>query len=414
MERAGENSARVCVPGENMALHQVPTLNPDQVQQFARDGMLVLPGVLDPQLCARARDDMWSVLNAHVPRLQRHDPSTWGPFTGDSTAGGEQVMRKPETNSHEGGDVLFECTNHRFTVRNGTSELMLDLCPRALFPIAEQLLGAGTVVYPAGLNADGNAVGPAFFDAGLQGGMSTHMDLRPDCDPSNRTEPLTINSTGPGFLNGQGTRGLYCTMPNSPNARTKIGGKGNGPFGGCHTDGGERGRVRLRVAAFIDDCPPGCGGYTIWKGSHVPIWNGLWDATRRTPEEVSASKSNKRVSQQSNSQFDGYKDAVMARVKQAAEPVEVTGPAGTVVLWHGVLAHVVGTNSHSDVIRQATIYEFHKTPGALPDAELLRRQEHDAPVPGLWDDWSQAMRHTAACGNHAATMPSSSSASAKL
>jgi hypothetical protein len=62
------------------------------VQQFARDGFLVLPGVLDPQLCARARDDMWSVLNAHVPRLDRHDARTWGPFTGDSAAGGEQVQ----------------------------------------------------------------------------------------------------------------------------------------------------------------------------------------------------------------------------------------------------------------------------------------------------------------------------------
>ena len=85
---------------------------------------------------------------------------------------------------------------------------------------------------------------------------------RPEREPPNRTEPLTINATGPGFLNGQGTRGLYCTMPNNPDARTKTGTKGNGQFGGCHTDGGETGRVRLRVAAFIDECPVGSGGYT--------------------------------------------------------------------------------------------------------------------------------------------------------
>ena len=47
----------------------------------------------------------------------------------------------------------------------------------------------------------------------------------------------------------------------------------------------------------------------------------------------------KHVSQQSNVSFDGYKDEVMTRIKQN-EPVEVAGPAGTVVLWHGVLAHV--------------------------------------------------------------------------
>jgi hypothetical protein len=96
----------------------------------------------------------------------------------------------------------------------------------------------------------------------------------------------------------------------------------------------------------------------------------------------------------------------MTRVKQA-EPVEVAGPAGTVVLWHGVLAHVVGTNARPDVIRQATIYEFHKTLDALPDAELLRRLERDAPAPGLWDDWSHATRQAAAA------LPSAS-ASSKL
>jgi hypothetical protein len=36
------------------------------------------------------------VLDAHVPRLDRHDASTWGPFTGDSAAGGEQVTLAPD------------------------------------------------------------------------------------------------------------------------------------------------------------------------------------------------------------------------------------------------------------------------------------------------------------------------------
>ena len=147
-----------------------------------------------------------------------------------------------------------------------------------------------------------------------------------------------------------------------------------------HTDGEETGRVRLRCAAFIDECPVGSGGYTIWKGSHVPIWAGLWGATRRAPvvapseeeeevqsvwvpktpkntrltqnnqnialdpaeeeeEEEEEEGKPKHVSQQSNMSFDGYKDEVMTRIKQN-EPVEVAGPAGTVVLWHGVLAHV--------------------------------------------------------------------------
>ena len=33
-------------------------------------------------------------------------------------------------------------------------------------------------------------------------------------------------------------------------------------------------RVRLRVSALFDDCPAGCGGWTLWPSSHVPIWEG--------------------------------------------------------------------------------------------------------------------------------------------
>ena len=100
------------------------------------------------------------------------------------------------------------------------------------------------------------------------------------------------------------------------------------------------------------------------------------------------------------------------------EPVEVSGPAGTVVLWVGVTAHVVGQNKHSDVIRQASICqrrnapllsfpasprltpgccladEFHKSVEAMPD-ELLRQRiaiTEGEPIPGIWDDWSEAVR----------------------
>eukprot|EP01052_Picozoa_sp_SAG31_P017437 SAG31_NODE_1193_length_9454_cov_38.779156_1_plen_94_part_00 len=68
-----------------MATHRCSRklLSTQQVQQFVRDGFLVLPAFLDPQLCGRARDEMWRVLNAHVPRLVRGDSNTWGPFVGD-------------------------------------------------------------------------------------------------------------------------------------------------------------------------------------------------------------------------------------------------------------------------------------------------------------------------------------------
>jgi hypothetical protein len=43
------------------------------------------------------------------------------------------VRRKPSTNSHEGGDVLFECTDHRFTIRNGNLQPWLGVYSWVIF-----------------------------------------------------------------------------------------------------------------------------------------------------------------------------------------------------------------------------------------------------------------------------------------
>ena len=62
-------------------LHQVEPLTESQIAQFKRDGMLVLPGVLDLDLCRQARDQMWALIAAHRPSMKRDDPTTWLPFT---------------------------------------------------------------------------------------------------------------------------------------------------------------------------------------------------------------------------------------------------------------------------------------------------------------------------------------------
>ena len=126
----------------------------------------------------------------------------------------------------------------------------------------------------------------------------------------------------------------------------------------CHSDGGEGGRVRLRVTAFTDDCPAGCGGFTIWPRSHAPIWDWKW----QSQQHANCQKAQLQLEEPSLTirQIDertrgsnGYSDQVMDDVKHATEPIEVAGPAGTVVLWHGVLAHIVGQNRLGNVIRQA-------------------------------------------------------------
>ncbi len=50
---------------------QAPRLTTDQIAQFKRDGFLVLPGVIDPELCGQARDQMWDTIAAHRPSMRR-------------------------------------------------------------------------------------------------------------------------------------------------------------------------------------------------------------------------------------------------------------------------------------------------------------------------------------------------------
>jgi hypothetical protein len=49
--------------------------------------------------------------------------------------------------------------------------------------------------------------------------------------------------------------------------------------------------------------------------------------------------------------------------------------------------HMAGQNQLADVIRQATIYAFAKTPESVSDEEVLRDPRGD-----LWRDWSEEVR----------------------
>ena len=74
-------------------------------------------------------------------------------------------------------------------------------------------------------------------------------------------------------------------------------------------------------------------------------------------------------------------------IKADTAPVMTEGPVGSVVLWHANRLHMVGQYSSSDVIRQATIYDFAKTPESVPDEVVLRDPSGD-----LWRDWSEELR----------------------
>ena len=85
----------------------IAPLTTDQIAQFKSDGFLVLEGVLDPAFCHQARDEMWEVIQAHLPRMNRNDPSTWVPITDEESA--KLQAQRPES----GGEPYFSGGGHR-------------------------------------------------------------------------------------------------------------------------------------------------------------------------------------------------------------------------------------------------------------------------------------------------------------
>ena len=360
------------MPTPSPNVPQVAPLTASQIAQFKRDGVLVLPAVLDPELCRRARDDMWETIAADLPRMKRDDPSTWGPITEEETAGFS--ARRPA----DGGEPLLSGKGHRLTIRNGAEDLALDVGPRAAWQVAEQLLGKGTVVWPAGLDQSGFATGPCLMDDGAMEGLSSHMGRQIDNyreAASYTTEDLRVPKTGPVWMNGQGTRGLYCTLPNSPSP---------GPnWRGSHSDGPCYGRTRLQFAAYIDDLPPASGGFTVWPGSHTRIWEQQWKAFH----EHGTTHTGQREQMRMAGGYDALPDPLFEQIKADTQPFETHGPAGTLVLWHTKILHIPGQNQSSDVIRQATIYGYLKTLDSLSDALAM-----DDDGGGIWRDWSDEVR----------------------
>jgi len=360
------------MPTPSPNVPQVAPLTASQIAQFKRDGVLVLPAVLDPELCRRARDDMWETIAADLPRMKRDDPSTWGPITEEETAGFS--ARRPA----DGGEPLLSGKGHRLTIRNGSDDLALDLGPRAAWQVAEQLLGKDTVVWPAGQDQSGFTTGPCFMDDGAMEGLSSHMGRQIENyreAASYATEDLRVPKTGPVWMNGQGTRGLYCTLPNSPSP---------GPnWRGSHSDGPCYGRTRLQFAAYIDDLPPASGGFTVWPGSHTRIWEQQWKAFH----EHGTTHTGQREQMRMAGGYDALPDPLFEQIKADTQPFETHGPAGTLVLWHTKILHIPGQNQSSDVIRQATIYGYLKTLESLSDALAM-----DDDGRGIWRDWSDEVR----------------------
>ena len=354
---------------------QVARLTPSQIAQFKREGFVVLPNVIDPELCRRARDQMWDTIADHWPTMKRDDPSTWVPFPAED-------WRKSATPAFKwlegGGEPYFQGKGHKFFIRNGAEDLLIDIGGRSVWNIAEQLLGKGEVVWPVGLDESNCTTGPSFLTEKEPKWVASHMGpggknwTGSQWSGRAQTEQVMLPKTGPHWITAQGTRGMYCTLPDSP------------PSGGPDWPGSHAGeglydsRMLLQTAVYFDDLPPASGGLTLWPRSHTRIWDH-WEPINRNGSATGTGEGAPR--------FVGYAAPPLGDIRVDTAPVVTHGPVGSVVLWHSIMLHMAGVNTSNDVIRQATLYGFHKTAESVPDERVSA-----GPTGGIWDSWSDEVR----------------------
>jgi hypothetical protein len=97
---------------------------------------------------------------------------------------------------------------------------------------------------------------------------------------------------------------------------------------------------------YLDDVDSGGGGFTVWPGTH-------WIAAEYFSEHSLASAG-----------MGGFLPALAdhgwdyeSRLTEDLQPVELTGDAGTLILWHNKLMHVAGVNQ-SERLRMAALMGY--------------------------------------------------------
>ena len=63
-------------------------LTEDEIRFFKTNGYLIKRGVMDPELCARARERLW---DDPPPSMKKNDPDTWvGPIKEEEESSEEE------------------------------------------------------------------------------------------------------------------------------------------------------------------------------------------------------------------------------------------------------------------------------------------------------------------------------------
>lgn len=114
---------------------------------------------------------------------------------------------------------------------------------------------------------------------------------------------------------------------------------------------------------YLDRVEPYGGGFTVWPGSHL-------DVCRYMAEKgVTAGKGGVPAPDGEGGWQDASRDEVF-------DPLELTGDAGDLVLWHGRLEHEGGIN-HSPNLRMAHIARYYHE-----DAPRIQEERPGEPFAG--------------------------------
>lgn len=349
-------------------------LSKDEIQAFVQNGFLIKRNVLDPKLCAAARDRLWAGNTSS--HLRRDDPKTWLNGIPES----ERTSTPDGTNDRTG--------DHGWRLRElSGDEDLINLLPRRVFPWFEQLIGEGEVVTPE---------------------VTASND-----DPDPRGKRLR----GWPVWGGKELRGAYCVLPRErTNDAPPL---AESARAGAHIDPEP---MHMVVSGYIDTVPKGGGGIALFPGSH----RLLYEAEPSSADIASYTVLHPPHPESGAAAFDLPKPSDLKDALKNIEPVEFYGEAGDVVLWHGRMFHSATPNySNPPQIRQMILYDAYKKsvydrtyngryvkgpqPSPPPNVRKLHDLELSPPAPppklreegpGLWADWSEEVRAVADAISH--------------
>lgn len=348
---------------------ELKPLTSEEIQDFVTNGFIIKRGVLDPELCATARDRLWAGnTSCH---LRRDDPETW-------------VGGLPESDRLSTPDGLNDRTgNYLWRLRElSGDEDLINLLPRRVFPWFEQFLGKGEVIPPEP--------------------TSTATD--PD--------PRGTRLRGWPVWGGKELRGCYCVLPQERTDESPP--LAEAARKGAHIDPQP---MQMVASAYIDKVPEGGGGIALFPGSH----RLLYEAEPSSADIGHYAVLHPPHPESGAAAFELPKPSDLKDALNDIEPVEFYGDEGDVILWHGCMYHSATPNyNNPPQIRQMILYDAYKKSvyeqvysgryvrGPHPSPPPSVRKDHALALsppaqppeprsggPGFWDDWSEAVRAVA-------------------